>query len=178
MELLEELYRLGVSNVGEIAASDIPYDTNFAKMCKQNACGRYGTNYGCPPYMGPAEELIEDAKQYGKAYVFQTIGQIEDSYDFDGMMEVGSVHQKICIEINAWCKENLQQKFRTLSSGSCNICEKCAALTQEPCRFPESLLASLDVYCVHVSELARLTGMKYMNGEDTVTYFGMIFVQE
>ncbi|MFI3207539.1 MAG: DUF2284 domain-containing protein [Eubacteriales bacterium] len=178
IELVEELYRLGARKVAEVAVEDIVFDENFVTMCKQNACGQYGRNYGCPPFMGPPETLIADAKTYQKAYVFQTIGTLEDSYDFEGMVEAGNIHQDICRDIDAWCKQHLEITFKTLANGSCSICETCAARTNEPCRFPEQVLHSLDVYCIFVSELAKVAGMKYINGQDTVTYFGLVFVRE
>ena len=34
--------------------------------------------------------------------------------------------------------------------------------------------ASLEAYGVSVSQLAELSGMRYINGENTVTYFGAV----
>lgn len=178
MELTKELNRLGVKDVAEVKVSDIPFDISFVQMCEQNACGNYGRNYCCPPHMGPPEELIADAKTYDKAYVFETVGELEDSYDFEGMMDAAKKHQDLCRSINNWCKEHLKTAFKTLANGSCNICEVCAIRTNEPCRFPESALPSLDTCCIYVSELARIANMNYINGQDTVTYFGLVFVKE
>ncbi len=38
----------------------------------------------------------------------------------------------------------------------------------------ESAVASLATYGVNVSKLAPAAGMKYINGKDTVTYFGAV----
>ena len=40
---------------------------------------------------------------------------------------------------------------------------------------PDRALASLEAYGVNVSALARACGMKYTNGQNTVTYFGALF---
>lgn len=178
MGIVEELYRLGAKAVAEIAVEDITFDASFESLCKQNSCGNYGKNYGCPPFTGTPEVLIADAKTYERAYVFQTVGTLEDSYDFEGMVEAGKKHQKLCRAIDAWCKETMEMPFKTLANGSCTICETCAARTNEPCRFPDLVLHSLDVYCIFVSELAKVAGMKYINGQDTVTYFGLVFVKK
>ena len=65
-------------------------------------------------------------------------------------------------------------KVLHLGAGGCGVCEKCAKQTGEPCRFPTLALASLEAYGVNVSELAKTAGMKYINGQDTVTYFGAV----
>ena len=36
------------------------------------------------------------------------------------------------------------------------------------------MIASLETYCVNVSQLANKCGMKYTNGANTVTYFSAI----
>jgi hypothetical protein len=35
-------------------------------------------------------------------------------------------------------------------------------------------MPSLEAYGINVSELAKSAGMKYINGQDTVTYFGAV----
>lgn len=40
------------------------------------------------------------------------------------------------------------------------------------CRFSERAVSSLEAYCMNVSTLAGLCGMKYINGKDTMAYFG------
>ncbi|MEG1427664.1 MAG: DUF2284 domain-containing protein, partial [Oscillospiraceae bacterium] len=64
-----------------------------------------------------------------------------------------------------------------LGAGGCGLCDTCAIVTGEPCRFPENALASLESYGVSVSELATACGMRYINGANTVTYFGAVFVK-
>jgi predicted metal-binding protein len=65
-------------------------------------------------------------------------------------------------------------KVLHLGAGGCGVCEVCAKRTGEPCRFPEKAMPSLEAYCINVSELARAAGMKYVNGQNTVTYFGAV----
>lgn len=55
-------------------------------------------------------------------------------------------------------------------------CRRCAKMDQAPCRFPDQALASLEAYGVNVSLLAPQAGMQYINGANTVTYFGAIFL--
>ena len=63
-----------------------------------------------------------------------------------------------------------------LCAGGCRICEVCAKKTGEPCRHPELAMPSLEAYGVNVSKLATAAGMKYINGQNTVTYFsGVLF---
>jgi predicted metal-binding protein len=61
-----------------------------------------------------------------------------------------------------------------LGAGGCRVCPVCAKKTDEPCRHPELAMSSLETYGINVSKLAASAGMKYINGKDTVTYFGAV----
>ena len=64
-----------------------------------------------------------------------------------------------------------------LGAGGCGLCEKCAKLDDLPCRYPKEALASLEAYGVFVSETAKHAGLQYINGANTVTYFGIILFE-
>ena len=66
------------------------------------------------------------------------------------------------------------QKRLHLGSGGCGVCETCAKRIGESCRFPKLAMPSLEAYGINVSALAKASGMKYINGQDTVTYFGAV----
>nr|WP_305142352.1 DUF2284 domain-containing protein [uncultured Acetatifactor sp.] len=46
--------------------------------------------------------------------------------------------------------------------------------TIHPCRFPDMAISSLEAHGINVSRLAAECGMKYINGQNTVTYFGAV----
>ena len=65
-----------------------------------------------------------------------------------------------------------------LAGGACGLCEKCGKETGEPCRHPDRALASLESYGVDVYNTAKHAGLKYTNGPNTVTFFGMVLYSE
>ena len=163
----------GAHKAGWVKVADVPFDTELRKACEVNSCGRYGRNYTCPPHTGTVEELIAQAGVYEDMLLFQTIGQLEDSYDFEGMQDASVVHKALTQGVF----DDLElEDYLVLGAGGCNICEECGALTDEPCRDPERALASLESYGINVSKTAALAGMKYINGVNTVTYFSGVFV--
>ncbi|MBQ9912152.1 MAG: hypothetical protein IJM49_03895 [Firmicutes bacterium] len=46
------------------------------------------------------------------------------------------------------------------------------------CRFPDELQPSIEGYGLYVLELARLAGIRYNNGQSTVTFFGAVVYSE
>ena len=169
--LVKTCIEAGAHRAFVIATDNIPFDKNLRSYCEANICGNYGKNYECPPSIGDSKELIEKAKKYKKALVFQTVTQIEDSFDFEGMKEAALKHSNIADTINKDIKKQ-SDNYLQLTAGKCSVCEVCALVENKPCKFPDKAISSLEAYCMNVSILAELCHMKYINGKNTVTYFG------
>lgn len=165
---------LGVYKVNIIKAKDISLDRSFRDMCASNACGVYGKCWMCPPDVGDIDVLMEEVKQYDYALVYQTVAQLEDSYDFEGMMEAKKRSYPIAQKLRKVFADMQISTVLHLGAGGCGVCKTCAKCTGEPCRFSELAMPSLEAYGVNVSKLASAAGMKYINGQNTVTYFGMV----
>ena len=171
--LFDKLTSLGVNQYGQIDVSAIPFKEEVRKMCEANSCGKYGTNWQCPPAVGEVSALRERVLSYPNAVLFNTVGALEDSFDFEGMMEAGAKHGEITGEINRFLREN-NADFLLLGAGGCTKCKPCAYLSGKPCVKPEEAIASVEACGIFVVDLCRMSGFKYINGENTVTYFSLI----
>ncbi len=177
-EQLEQLARdLGAFKAKVIPTKDVPTDASFRTLCEKNTCHSYGMNYGCPPDVGTVEEVLEALYSYQCILVYQYVGELEDSFDFEGMTAAGDRHRALVYRFRDEADAGITLPRRLyLGAGGCRYCKTCARVTNEPCRFPEKRIASLESYCVNVSQLAKAADMKYINGQNTVTYFGgMLF---
>ena len=65
-----------------------------------------------------------------------------------------------------------------LGAGACGGCNTCARVSGEPCRHPGRAVVSLEAAGVDVVELAKKSGLKYLNGSNTVTYFGLMLLHD
>ncbi len=173
-ELSSEAMRLGAYKANVIRADAVSLDRSFRAMCEKNACGIYGKCYMCPPDVGDIDELMREVSNYDYALVYQTVTELEDSFDFEGMTRARKRTYHIVKELRDVFSELKIKKPLHLGVGACGVCETCAKITEEPCRYPELATPSLEAYGVNVSELAKSAGMKYINGQNTVTYFGAV----
>ncbi len=164
----------GASKAQVIEADQIKTDKIFRDICASNACGMYGKCYMCPPDVGEIDVLMAEIKNYDFALVYQTITELEDSFDFEGMVEAKKKTYPLAQKLRTVFRDMGISKVLHLGAGGCGVCEICAKRTSEPCRFPELAMPSLESYGVNVSELAKVAGMKYINGQNTVTYFGAV----
>jgi len=174
MKIIEKIKNIGADNAAVIDVADIPFEVSLLDLCKMNTCGNYGKSWTCPPLSGEIEGLIEQAKQYKKMLVFQAVYKLEDSFDIEGMFEANENFRALTEVVADICDDEFSE-FTILSAGGCKICETCAAVTNELCRAPERAYVPLEGYGIFVSKLAEISGIKYINGVNTVTYFGGVF---
>ncbi|MEG0049216.1 MAG: DUF2284 domain-containing protein [Clostridia bacterium] len=167
----------GASKAALISAEDITLSAMFRDICKQNSCGNYGKCYMCPPDVGDIEPLMAHVKRYPHALLYQTIHAIEDSFDIEGMIEAGAQHVQCSQRLQGEVQKVLKAGFLHLSAGGCRLCGKCAKRDDLPCRFPEKALPSLESYGIDVYSTTSRTALQYINGQNTVTYFGMVLFE-
>jgi len=188
-DLIEKFKSLGASNAAIIEVVDIPFEPSLLDLCKMNTCGNYGRSWVCPPLSGEIDDLIATAKQYRQMLVFQAIYKLEDSFDIEGMFAANENFRKLTEDVDRVCRGAhcasvtkhpsadaatlfTKESFKVLSAGKCVLCSECGAITDEPCRNPDRAYAAIEAYGIYVSKLAELCGLNYINGVNTVTYFG------
>lgn len=178
----EQLISLFTDNGAHKAAlvhqSDIVLSTEFRDICAGNGCGNYGKCWMCPPDVGQIGPMMEQLRSYPLGILYQTIGQLEDSFDIEGMGAAGDRHAQVSQRIQRAVKPLLGERLLHLTCGGCHLCPTCAKREDQPCRHPELALPSLESYGVDVYKTSRATSLRYINGPDTVTYFGMVLFSE
>ena len=175
--LKSSILEAGASKVGEVAVSDIVFDTVFRDICAANSCGKYGKCHMCPPDVGDIQELIDRARSYERALVFQNVYPLEDSFDFEGMIAAKDHFRSITVALRHQLIDLQTENVLLLGAGGCGVCQTCTKEENLPCKAPHLAIPSLEAYGVNVSKLAASADMKYINGSDTVTYFGAILLK-
>lgn len=176
-KLEEAALACGAFKAAWIPSEKIVLDAGFRKACQSNSCGRYGRCYQCPPDIGEVTQLMERVRAYPFAVLYQSVGQIEDSFDFEGMMDAAKAHLQLSQRIQKAAKAILPEGFLHLSSG-CRLCARCAKEENLPCRHPQEALPALEGCGVDVYNTAAGTQLHYINGQNTVTYFGLVLFAE
>lgn len=168
----QKLKQIGISEYGVIPTDKIVFGQEVRRLCEQNTCGFYGTTWACPPAVGTLESCKEKCLSFQNALVFNTWYALEDSLDWEGMMEGHKKFKNVCDRLYNLAKEEFPSIFM-LSNEGCHHCGQCT-YPDAPCRFPHLLAPPIESYGIYVNELAHAANIKYNNGENTVTYFGML----
>lgn len=142
-------------------------------MCAANTCRAYGSNWSCPPACGTIAQCSEKMRGYTRGVLVQTIGELEDSWDYEAMQETAQTHSKRIREIalRLW-KDG--ETVLPLTAGSCPICEKCAF--PEPCRFPDKAVSSMEAYGLLVNQVCTDNGIAYNYGPCKMAYTGCLLL--
>lgn len=170
-----EAFRAGFQDCGVVATSALCFYEEVRDTCEKR-CRGYGSSWACPPAVGTVAQCRERISGYDKLQLFSKAYLLPDSMDFSA---VGSAMRdfKDC----AWALgRQLRPKLGKLLILSNESCTRCKACTwpDAPCRFPEELQPSIEGFGFVVSELAQQAGIPYMNGKNTVTFFGAALYEE
>jgi len=167
---------MGAEKAEAIPVSKLSLQADLRKFCELNHCGRYNRSYTCPPAVGDAEALITKLKSFTQAVIWQNIYPLEDSFDIEGMMIAQKKHSDMAQKIARIVYSKLgKSQALILSAGSCSTCETCGFITAEPCRHPADALVSLEAYGINLTQISEISALHYINGPNTVTYFGGVF---
>ena len=168
----------GATKAAIIPGEKIVTSEHFREMCAANHCGVYGQCWQCPPEIGEISELISQVKQFPYGLLYQSVSEIEDSFDIEGMEEASRRHAQTTQRIREEMRHLLKEDFLHLGSGGCGVCKTCAKRDNLPCRFPEKAMSSMEGYGIDVYTTTKSTDLKYINGQNTVTYFGIVLFTE
>lgn len=177
-QLIQAALSAGAAKAALVGAEQVVYSESFRDICKANQCGCYGKCWVCPPEIGEIRELISRAKAFPRGLLYQTIGILEDSFDVEGMFAAGANHAQVSARLQKTLPDLLKQPFLHLGCGGCHLCETCAKRTGAPCRHPGSALPAMEGFGIDVYNTTRTTSLHYINGTNTVTYFGLVLFTE
>ncbi len=148
--------------------STIELKPEVRDMCAVNSCGQYGKRWSCPPGCGTLEECNQRMQDYTHGILVQTYGDIEDGFDFEAMMEIEQEHKEHFYAMQAAFAE-AGVSVMALGAGCCTVCAKCS-YPDEPCRFPEKRLSSMEAYGMVVNEVCKANGLAYNYGPEKMAY--------
>ena len=166
---------VGFTCAAPLDVSTVELKPEVRKMCADNTCGQYGKRWSCPPGCGELEELRQRVARYKHGLLVQTVGQLEDDFDVETMMETEAAQKKNMFAM----QEKLLARYPNalaIGSGCCTHCKTCT-YPEAPCRFPEKQMASMEAYGMLVTEVCQKNGMKYYYGPCTLAYTSCFLIE-
>lgn len=95
----------GFSHVVLLDCDTIELKPEVRQMCAADTCHKYDKCWSCPPGCGSLEECEAKVRQYKYGIIVQTVGELEDVFDGEGMMETEARHKEYFVEFEKKLRE-------------------------------------------------------------------------
>ena len=158
----------GFTNVARLDPATIELREEVRAMCASGKCRMYGRSWSCPPACGTLEELRARISGYREGILVQTVGQLEDSMDGEGMMEAEAQHKAHFSDMHDLLLQDYPDLL-AIGAGTCTRCKTCS-YPDAPCRFPERMTSSMEAMGMLVLEVCKANGLNYYYGPNTIAY--------
>ena len=163
----------GFDCVGECPASELHVRAEVRDMCAADRCQMYEKNWACPPHCGTIEDFASKFSQRTTCYVLQTVGELEDEFDVEGMLAAEELQGERMRKLAGLVADNA--KAMVLDAGPCTLCPDCTC-PDAPCRFPDKRLVSMESSGLVVSDVCTSAGIPYNHGRGKMAYTGCLIV--
>ena len=173
-ELAKTAKECGFTHYAQLEISTLEFKQEVRDMCNPEQCRNYNKSWSCPPACASLEEMRERVKEYTTGILVQTVGEIEDSLDWDGIMETGACHKENFGRMMA----ELSKKHPTLlamGAGECRICETCT-YPDNPCRHPDKMETSMEACGLFVSKVCSDNDLDYNYGQEKIAFTSCFLV--
>jgi predicted metal-binding protein len=173
-QVLELIQDSGFSAVGRFDVAGLELRTEVRDMCAADKCHAYGKSWMCPPACGSLEHYQQLFGRYQAGYLFQTVAEMEDAFDYLAIDGASKLHAQRLSKLSQLLA-GYGDDALLLGAGACTICESCS-YPDEPCRFPEQAFVSMEATGLLVYDVCKLTELPYYHGPNTVAFCSCVLL--
>ncbi|MEE0776497.1 MAG: DUF2284 domain-containing protein [Bacillota bacterium] len=161
----------GISEAAAFNPQELPFDDAaiLRQGCEANDCGKYDTNWSCPPGIGSIEEVESKVKQWRHGIVMQFLTEaIDSSLQPELFKEISGSFNVMARKVFDKVLEEHGDGYM-LGRGGCTICKECT-YPEKPCRYPEQMIPCISSHSINVYRLWDSTGFRRGNLSETDLY--------
>ena len=174
MELLEsQLAELPLLGYFSVDPKSIEFNDRIRWIC-ENECPMCGQTWACPPAVGSVKRCREKCLSYNNCLMISTIAEVYDIADIDETLATRPAHEAVTNQVRDAFREQGVEPY-VLSTEACSICERCAWLDGEPCRYPDRMHPCVESHGINVIPILDEQGLTFQYGENVVTWISLLF---
>ncbi len=175
-KLMEDLQALPLYFCDFIDPAKLEFSDRIRWICQQE-CPMYGKTWACPPAVGTVADCAEKCKSYNGCLLISTIAEVSDIADISQTLATRPAHEEITNQVGDLLREQGIDPY-ILSTEACTLCERCAYLDGQPCRYPEKMHPCVESHGINILPLLEELGLQFQYGENVVTWFSLLFFKE
>ena len=174
MEMLQaQLAELPLYYYNLIDPKDLEFSERIRHICTTE-CPMYNKTYACPPAVGEVSRCKEKCLAYANCLLIGTVAEVQDIANIDETLATRPAHEEVTNQVG----DLLRQQGITpyiLSTEACAVCERCAWLDGQPCRFPEKMHPCVESHGINLIPTLEENGLGFQYGENIVTWYSLLF---
>ena len=156
-----------------IDISELEFSDRIRWIC-EHECPMYGRSWACPPGVGTVGQCRSRCRGYKNCLMISTITEVEDIANMEETLATRPDHEAVTNEVLEILKELGEDPY-VLSTEACTLCERCAILDKEPCRFPEKMHPCVESHGINVVPMLESRGLEFQFGCNVVTWISLLF---
>ena len=173
-EILEEkLSELPLYIYDFFDPKELEFNSRIRWIC-ENECPMHGKSWACPPGVGSVDCCRQKCLSYDNCLLISTIVEVNDIADMEETLATRPDHEALTNEVSA-IMEELGVKPYILSTEACTLCDRCAILDGQPCRFPEKMHPCVESHGINVVPILETRGLEFQFGANVVTWVSLLF---
>ena len=171
--LMEKLSELPLYIYDFIDPKELEFNNRIRWIC-ENECPMYGKSWACPPGVGSLNQCKGKCLVHENCLLISSIVEVDDIADMEETLATRPDHEALTNEV-ADIMRSLGADPYILSTEACTVCEKCAILDGEPCRFPEKMHPCVESHGINVVDVLEQRGLEFQFGANVVTWISLLF---
>ncbi len=174
--LLNQLAEFPLYMYEFIDPKELEFSQRIRFICG-NDCQMYGKSWACPPAVGTVESCQKHCLSYDSCLLIGTITEVSDIANIQQTLSTRGPHEALTNQIADLMRQQGVQPF-ILSTEACSLCDRCAILDGQPCRFPERMHPCIESQGINIIPTLENLGLPFLYGENVVTWYSLLFFRE
>ena len=171
--LMEKLSALPLYIYDFVDPKELEFNNRIRWIC-ENECPMYGKSWACPPGVGTLNQCKGKCLTHENCLLISSIVEVDNIADMEKTLATRPEHEALTNEV-AGIMRQLGANPYILSTEACTVCEKCAILDGEACRFPDKMHPCVESHCINVVPILESHGLEFQFGANVVTWISLLF---
>lgn len=152
---------------------ELEFSSRIRWIC-EHECPMYGKSWACPPGVGSVDTCRQVCMAYNHCLLISSIVEVRDIADMDETLATRPDHEALTEQVRELMKQQGVDPF-ILSTEACTVCDRCAILDGQPCRFPEKMHPCVESHGINVVDVLERRGLDFQFGANVVTWISLLF---
>jgi len=153
--------------------SQLEFSQRIRYIC-QAECPMYNKTWACPPAVGEVDHCREKCLGYQNCLLIGTITEVSTIANIEEALATRPEHEAITNQVRELFRQQGVEPY-ILSTEACSICDRCAWLDGEKCRFPEKMHPCVESHGINMIPMLENNGLDFIYSEDIVTWYSLLF---